>query len=127
MAPSIASQLTTRPRKMLAARLNRGESGRKNFAPALEADNAEENAAIVAAVLRFSKLTPQQLGGKFGHADQSQVSRWLNRQENANVLLKLWAVRDLRPFVVLALIDVANNPLMRVRYLAEVAPEAVNA
>ena len=128
MPSSIASPMTSRPRKMLAARLDRGESGRKNFASGnLDAAIAEENAEIVAAVLRFSKLTPQGLSAKLGHADQTQISRWLNRQENATVLLKLWALRDIRLYVVMALIDVAEHPRMRVRFLAEVDSEAVSA
>lgn len=128
MASTISSPGHDRPRKMLAARLDRSESPRKNLAPDEQSRlTAEENARIVAEVLRFSKLTPQQLGGRLGHADQTQVSRWLNRQENATVLLKLWAVASLRAFVVMALIEVANNPLMRVRLIAEVEAQAVTA
>lgn len=104
---------------MLAARLDQGESLRKNFA-------SDENARIVAGVLRFSKLTPQQLGAKLGHADQTQVSRWLNSQENAAAVLKIWAIEDLREFLCMALIEETKSPRVRVRWVAEIA-QAVNA
>lgn len=101
-------------RKMIAARLHRGEVSRKNFA-------GEEISALIAAIVRHSKLTDQQFAGKLGHADQSQLSRWRNGLDNGAALGKIWTVVELQPAFIKGCAERATHVNVKARLLVEIA------
>lgn len=118
MPSSIASPVLDRPRKPRAARFasleRKSEVDRKNFA-------AREIAALVAAIVRHSTLTAQDFSGKLGHADTTQLSRWMNGLENGSALAKIWSVVELRPAFMKGAAERANHPDVKARLLVEIA------
>jgi hypothetical protein len=113
MAPSVNAQAMDRPRKMLAARLDSGETACKKIA-------AEENARVVARSIEHSGFTKQEVAFRLGFSDQSQISRWIQGQDNASAIGRLWSLVEMRESVLLAMAESANSPFVRIRHVVDI-------
>lgn len=106
---SLAERVPALHPKMLAATLR----------DQAKADPKPLGIAIERALV-LANITKQDVSHRMGYTDQSSISKWISGKEPPR-FDKLWAIRELRPHLVIALAESEDrcevNTTVRVRIL----------
>jgi hypothetical protein len=63
---------------------------------------------VITRAIDLAKLTPKDVAFRLGYHDQSALSRWMSGAEAVR-FGKLWSLKELRPWLVMALAEEADG------------------